>query len=139
MIFMSTIPSIFSSTMNLLQTLIVDEKNTEVKYVIIMFPSDSKNARYKSKNFKIECLASSIDEDKKKSNDSTYTGEAVKITLLDYDIENTRDTKDTVGCPFSGFKSNGAKIKYNSTNYVVIEESEGEFRQSVTLYCDVTN
>lgn len=135
---MAKIPDIFSTTMGLLQELIVDEENTKVKYAIIMFPKDSKNARYKSKNFKVECLASSVDADRKKSNDSTYSGEAVKITLLNYDIENTRDTKDTVDCPFKGFKSNNAEVKYDSTKYVIIEETKNEFRMSVTLYCDVT-
>ncbi len=131
-----SIYDIHTSGMNLFQSLIT--KDSIQKTAIISFPADCRNYRYKGKRFVVECTTSSIDMDRKKSNDSSYSGEAVKITLLISDLKTTRDTKDTVECAIRGFKSNNAKIRYNSVDYVIIEESLGEFRNSITLFCDIT-
>jgi len=129
-----------SKGMSLLQKLVTSKKEVgsvrQIKSVIISYPKDSKNYKLRGKRFIIQCITSKVEEGRMKSNDSTYSNEAMKVNILYDTINEALDTKGTDRCPDRGFKQGGVSIRYNSKDYVVIEEAMNEFETSAILYCE---
>ena len=130
-----------SAGMKALQNLVTSRKvksgERQIKMLLITYPKDAKDLRYRNKRFYIECISSSIEEGRMKSNDSTYSSEDVKMTLLYDDMDKAIDVKNTIGCPNKDFKQNNVKIKYDSKTYVVSEETANEFETAINLYCEL--
>lgn len=127
---------IHSKAMNTFQNIIRDGKDN-IKTCVITFPNDAILKQYQGKSFLLECITSNINNEQIKDNNSVYSNEAVKITLLIDDLESSYDTKNTIKCITRGFKTNNVSVKYNATKYVVKEERFNEFKTSVSLYCEV--
>jgi hypothetical protein len=126
---MATIAEIHTSAFNVFQSLIP-------KVATITFPSTTVSI-LSNKKFKIvELSSSSLNFDRTKVNETTYSNEAVSITLLNSVLLATKDTTNTVSIPLYGFKDNNAKIFYKNKNYIVKDEILNPFDSSITLLCD---
>jgi uncharacterized protein YktA (UPF0223 family) len=128
---------IHSDAFNLFQEIITD-KNHNKKTCIITFPNDAIFTAYRGKSFVLECNTSSIENDRTKSDDTTYNSEAIKITLLISDLETSYDTKNQIKSILNGFKQNSVIVKYNSNRYVIKEEVVNPFKTTISLYCDLS-
>lgn len=127
---MATLAEIHTATFDIFQKLLP-------KTAIINFPSNTTNGVLNNKKFKVSQIsASALSEDRMKINETTYSNEAVDITIFYNIITNTKDTTNTVNMPLYGFKDNNAKITYKNKTYIVKEEMPNPFDNSITLLCD---
>lgn len=130
---MATIAEIHTDTFELFQELLP-------KTAIIKIPNDKSvsnlNLRNKTFNFS-QISASRLSEERLKTLNEIFTGEAVEIMILDSIIEQTKDITDTINAPKRNYKKYNANVKYNQKNYIIKTEIRNPFGNGLTLICDL--
>lgn len=133
---MAHVKDIHSKAMIKLRQLLVDENDNE-RFCVIRFP-DSVNNNLKNAIFNfVPCLTSSTDNERLKRNDNLFSDEGLIFTIMFEDIQNIKNTINTVTLPKQGFKNMRAKLIYNNKSYIIKEEQYSEFANAIELYCDI--
>jgi len=126
-----SVSSKHSSIMNKFQKLIP-------KYCLITTQADT--GVYKNKSFIFpQISAGAIEKERFKNIDTTFSEDAVKITILISKIQEVRDKTDTVSAPVFGYKRFNSTVSYRGVRYIIKHEVQNEMNTTLSLYLDTKN